>query len=77
MQEIINSVKETLIKSNPDCDIVIKRLHLYYDIKLVTFGIDVKRNLIIVSVICTALYATAPYFISIRDSSSSYNKSEY
>ena len=47
LQEIINSVKETLIKSNPDNDIVIKRLHLYYDMKLVTFGIDQKRNLII------------------------------
>ena len=32
LQEIIISVKEALIKSNPDCDIVIKRLHLYYDI---------------------------------------------
>ena len=40
LQEIINSVKETLIKSNPDFDIVIKRLHLYYNMKLVTFGID-------------------------------------
>ena len=40
LQEILNSVKETLIKSNPDYDIVIKRLHLYYDMKLVTFGID-------------------------------------
>ena len=47
MQEIIDSVKEVLIKTNPDCDIVIKRLHLYYYIKLVTFGIDTKRNLII------------------------------
>ena len=27
LQEIINLVKETLIKSNPDYDIVIKRLH--------------------------------------------------
>ena len=36
LQEIINLVKETLIKSNPDYDIVIKRLHLYYDMKLVT-----------------------------------------
>ena len=26
---------------------MIKRLHLYYDMKLVTFGIDKKRNLII------------------------------
>ena len=46
LQEIIDSVKEMLIKINPDYDIVIKRLHLYYDIKLVTFGIDRKRNLI-------------------------------
>ena len=29
LQEIINLVKETLIKSNPDYDIAIKRLHLY------------------------------------------------
>ena len=44
LQEIINSVKEMFIKSNPDYDIVIKRLHLYYDMKLVTFGIDQDRN---------------------------------
>ena len=47
LQEIINSVKETLTESNPDYDIVIKRLHLYYDMKLVTFSIDKDRNLII------------------------------
>ena len=29
LQEIINSVKEMLTKTNPDYDIVIKRLHLY------------------------------------------------
>ena len=40
-------VKETLIKSNPDYDIVINKLHIYYDMKLFTFGIDQKRNLII------------------------------
>ena len=45
LQEII--VKKILIKTNPDYDIVIKRLHLYYDMKLVTFEIDIKRNLII------------------------------
>ena len=39
-QEILNSVKETLIKSNADYDIVIKRLHLYYNMRLVIFGID-------------------------------------
>ena len=47
LQEILNSVKETLTKSNPDYDIVTKRLHLYYDMKLVTFGIDRDQNLII------------------------------
>ena len=45
LQEIIDSVKETLIKTNPNYDIVIKRLHLYYNTKLVTFRIDKKRNL--------------------------------
>ena len=47
LQEITDSVKETLIKTNPDYDIVIKRLYLYYDMKLVTYGIDKKRNVII------------------------------
>ena len=28
-------------------DIVIKRLHLYYDMKLVTFGIDKDRNIVV------------------------------
>ena len=46
MQEILNSVKDTLIKTNPDYDIVIKRLYLYYNMKLATFGIDRHRNLI-------------------------------
>ena len=36
LQEILNLVKETLTKSNPDYDIVIKRVHLYYDMKLIT-----------------------------------------
>ena len=34
-------------KTNPDYDIVIKRLHLYYDMKLVSFGIDTDQNLIV------------------------------
>ena len=37
LQEILKSVKDTLTKTNPDYDIVIKRFHLYYDMKLVTF----------------------------------------
>ena len=33
LQEILNSTREMLTKTNPDYDIVIKRLHLYYDMK--------------------------------------------
>ena len=47
LQGILTLVKDMLGKTNPDYDIVIKRLHLYSDMKLVTFGIDRKRNLII------------------------------
>ena len=47
LKEILALVKETLIKTNPGYDIVIKWMHLYYDMKLVTFSIDRKRNLII------------------------------
>ena len=44
---ILNAVKTTIRKMNPDYDRVIKRLHLYYDMKLVTFSIDKNKNLII------------------------------
>ena len=63
LQEIINLVKETLIKSNPDYDIVIKRLHLYYDIKLVTFGIDQERNLIMQFPIFVQPYMQQPLIL--------------
>ena len=63
LQEILDSVKETLIKTNPDYDIVIKRLHLYYDMKLVTFGIDKKRNLIIQFLIFVQPYTQQPLIL--------------
>ena len=44
LQEILGSVKEAIIKTNPEYDIVIKRLHLYYDMNVVTFGIDRKKK---------------------------------
>ena len=46
LQDILGKVKKAIQTTNPDYDIVIKRLHLYYDMKLVTFGIDKDRNLI-------------------------------
>ena len=47
LKEILSEVKIVIRKTNPDYDLVIKRLHLYYDMKLITFGIDKERNLII------------------------------
>ena len=44
---ILGAVQMAIHKTNPDYDLVIKRLHLYYDMKLVTFSIDRNRNLII------------------------------
>ena len=46
LQEILREVKKAIRKMNPNYDIVIKRLHLYYDMKLVTFGIDRNGDLI-------------------------------
>ena len=44
---ILQKARETVQKEKKDYDIFIKRLYLYYDMKLVTFGIDNKRNLIV------------------------------
>ena len=63
LKEILTSVKETLTKTNPDYDIVIKRLHLCYNIKLVTFGIDRDRNLIIQFPIFVQPYMQQPLIL--------------
>ena len=47
LKEILNEVKITVWKTNPDYYLFIKRLHPYYDIKLVIFGIDNDKNLIV------------------------------
>ena len=52
LNTILGKVKEALEVNNRNYDLVIKRLYLYYDMKLVTFGIDDQRNLIIQSSLC-------------------------
>ena len=47
LREILNKVNTAMQKTNPDYDLVIDRLHLFYDMQLVTFGIDKDKNLII------------------------------
>ena len=63
LQEILGSIKEMLIKTNPDYDIVIKRLHIYYDMKLVTFGIEINRNLIVQFPVFVQPYTQQPLIL--------------
>ena len=46
LKEILNDVSTTVRKTNSDYDLVIMMLHLYYNMKLVTFGIDNVKDLI-------------------------------
>ena len=47
LQEILTEVKNSLHITNPDYTLVLDRLHLYYDMQLVTCSIDKDMNLII------------------------------
>ena len=47
LEAILLQVRTALAKTNKDYDLVLNRLYLYYDMKLVMFGIDKQKNLII------------------------------
>ena len=47
LQGILAEVKKSLQHTNPDYTLVLDRLHLYYDMQLVTSGIDKDMNLVI------------------------------
>ena len=61
--EILNEVRKTLRVTNPDYDLVIDRLHLYYDMQLAMFGIDKDRNLIIQFLVFVQLYTQQPLIL--------------
>ena len=47
LQEILTEVKKTLQITNPYYGLVLDRIHLYYDMPLITFSIDKYINLMI------------------------------
>ena len=47
LAKILQEIKQVLLKTNKNYGLVIKGMYQYYDMKLVTFGIDRDRNLII------------------------------
>ena len=46
LARILQEVKQVLLKTNKNYGLVINGMYKYYDMKLVTFGIDQDRNLI-------------------------------
>ena len=63
LKEILNVVRNTVRKTNPDYDLVIKRLYLYYDMELVTFGIDRDKNLTIQFPVLIQPYTQQPLIL--------------
>ena len=47
LEKILKEMRRAIAKSNKDYNLVLTRLYLYYNMKLVTFGIDNQRNLIV------------------------------
>ena len=47
LEKILKEVRIAIAKSNKDYDLVLTRLYLYYNMKLILFGIDNQRNLIV------------------------------
>ena len=63
LQEILNEVKNSLHITNPDYDLVLDRLHLYYDMPLVTFSIDKDMNLVIQFLVFIQPYTQKPLIL--------------
>ena len=56
LEKSLKEVRIAIAKSNKDYDLVLTRLYLYYDMKLVTFGIDNQRILIVQFPVFVHLY---------------------
>ena len=63
LQEILAEVTKSLQQTNPDYALVLDRLHLYYDMQLVTFGIDREMNLVIQFLVFIQPYIQKPLIL--------------
>ena len=63
LREILNEVKTAIQTTNPDYDFVIERLHLHYNMQLVTFSIDKNKNLIIQFPVFVQPYTQQPLIL--------------
>ena len=60
LQEILTEVKNSLHITNPDYTLELDRLHLYYDMQLITFGFDRDMNLVIQFLVFIQPYTQKP-----------------
>ena len=63
LKEILSEVRKTLRITNPDYDLVMDRLHLYYDMQLVTFSIDKDKNPIVQFPLVVQPYTQQPLIL--------------
>ena len=63
LQEILSEVKRSLHVTNPDYTLVLDRLHLYYDMQFVTFGINSNMNLVIQFPVFIQQYTQKPLIL--------------
>ena len=63
LQEILTEVKKSLHITNPDYNLVLDRLHLYYGMQLVTFGIDRDMDLLIQFLVFIQSYTQKPLIL--------------
>ena len=60
LARILQEVKQVLLKTNKNYGLVIKGIYTYYDMKLMMFGIDQNRNLIIQFPVLVQPYTQKP-----------------
>ena len=63
LQEILTEVKRSLHTTDPDYNLVLDRLHLYYDMQLIIFGIDRDMSVIIQFLVFIQPYAQKPLIL--------------
>ena len=63
LQDILAEVRRSLHQTNPDYLLVFDKLHMYYDMPLVTFGVDRSMNLVIQFPVVIQPYIQEPLFL--------------
>ena len=63
LQGILSEVKRSLHITNPDYTLVLDRLHLHYDVQLVTFGINRDMNIVIQLLVFIQPYTQKPLIL--------------